>query len=208
MPFLCWDTAVTTQCLYSMKMDVTKSSSAEDKNTSLLNLTSTCRGLIRLVYPIRRDIRSFLEAYSPHQHHSIRLPIQLHLRSKKVGKSKNESQKVDVCPIRTDAPEGTRFQVLRDNHSANTPLCCMAIFRRGKYTYCVCADANRDKEGDTETNIRGTSFGWKVKRVGRGTRVGAVLGGKVHRLCYGKCRGKHDMRAGIFTGGGECAMCP
>jgi hypothetical protein len=36
--------------------------------------------------------------------------------------------------------------------------------------------------------------------VRRGTRVGAVLGGKVHRLCYGKCRGKHDMRAGIFYG--------
>jgi hypothetical protein len=28
----------------------------------------------------------------------------------------------DVGQIRTDAPEGTRFLVLRDNHSATTPL--------------------------------------------------------------------------------------
>ena len=30
-------------------------------------------------------------------------------------------QKDDVGQIRTDAPEGTRFLVLRDNHSATTP---------------------------------------------------------------------------------------
>jgi hypothetical protein len=31
-------------------------------------------------------------------------------------------QKDDVGRIRTYAPEGTRFLVLRDNHSATTPL--------------------------------------------------------------------------------------
>ena len=31
-------------------------------------------------------------------------------------------QKYDVGQIRTDAPEGTRFLVLRDNHSATTPI--------------------------------------------------------------------------------------
>ena len=31
------------------------------------------------------------------------------------------SKKDDVGQIRTDAPEGTRFLVLRDNHSATTP---------------------------------------------------------------------------------------
>jgi hypothetical protein len=30
-------------------------------------------------------------------------------------------KKIDVGQIRTDAPEGTRFLVLRDNHSATTP---------------------------------------------------------------------------------------
>ena len=29
---------------------------------------------------------------------------------------------IDVGQIRTDAPEGTRFLVLRDNHSATTPV--------------------------------------------------------------------------------------
>lgn len=38
------------------------------------------------------------------------------------GAKENQKVKVyDVGQIRTDAPEGTRFLVLRDNHSATTP---------------------------------------------------------------------------------------
>ena len=33
----------------------------------------------------------------------------------------HQDKKDDVGQIRTDAPEGTRFLVLRDNHSATTP---------------------------------------------------------------------------------------
>jgi hypothetical protein len=33
-----------------------------------------------------------------------------------------QKQKVDIGQIRTDAPEGTRFLVLRDNHSATMPF--------------------------------------------------------------------------------------
>jgi hypothetical protein len=33
-----------------------------------------------------------------------------------------QKQKTDIGQIRTDAPEGTRFLVLRDNHSATMPF--------------------------------------------------------------------------------------
>ncbi|KAF2013457.1 hypothetical protein BU24DRAFT_424471 [Aaosphaeria arxii CBS 175.79] len=33
----------------------------------------------------------------------------------------SKKKELDVGQIRTDAPEGTRFLVLRDNHSATTP---------------------------------------------------------------------------------------
>ena len=41
-------------------------------------------------------------------------------RYAKVGKG--TAKKDDVGRIRTYAPEGTRFLVLRDNHSATTPM--------------------------------------------------------------------------------------
>ena len=41
-----------------------------------------------------------------------------HDGSKKKGQKKDD---LDVGLIRTDAPEGIRFLVLRDNHSATTP---------------------------------------------------------------------------------------
>jgi hypothetical protein len=40
-----------------------------------------------------------------------------------------------VGQIRTDAPKGTRFQVLRDNHSATTPPMCFLTLCRGATTY-------------------------------------------------------------------------
>ncbi|KAF2271603.1 uncharacterized protein EI97DRAFT_264054 [Westerdykella ornata] len=41
---------------------------------------------------------------------------------KKMNHSVQRTARFDVGQIRTDAPEGTRFLVLRDNHSATTPL--------------------------------------------------------------------------------------
>ena len=43
-------------------------------------------------------------------------------RTKKIERNKKRNTLDDAGLIRTDAPEGTRFLVLRDNHSATTPF--------------------------------------------------------------------------------------
>jgi hypothetical protein len=56
--------------------------------------------------------------------------------SKGARRAKRECLSItDVGQIRTDAPKGTRFQVLRDNHSATTSSMCYWTLRHGTTIY-------------------------------------------------------------------------
>ncbi|KAK7181209.1 uncharacterized protein CC84DRAFT_64935 [Paraphaeosphaeria sporulosa] len=81
---------------------------------------------------------------------------------------------IDVGQIRTDDPKGTRFQVLRDNHSATTPSLCYRTLSSSANTY-IHAPRLRD---DSVCGCQSGVEGWK--RRGGTRRVGAVLGGSVH----------------------------
>ncbi|KAF1933286.1 uncharacterized protein M421DRAFT_415630 [Didymella exigua CBS 183.55] len=54
-------------------------------------------------------------------------------------------QKFDVGRIRTYAPEGTRFLVLRDNHSATTPkVNCTDVHTRKQTLIALCQNRTSD----------------------------------------------------------------
>ncbi|KAF2651006.1 hypothetical protein K491DRAFT_110764 [Lophiostoma macrostomum CBS 122681] len=87
-----------------------------------------------------------------------------------------QSQKnTDVGQIRTDAPKGTRFQVLRDNHSATTPSSILSYQTSPDSPFLYNTTTSRGKGIQGEK--RGSAGRWEREVSGYSTpRAEAVQG--------------------------------